>query len=115
LRSCGTSGIDLIFCDFAASRRFRLELLKKVRLNTADIKFIIMTAYGSIKTAIDAMKAGAFDYRHAARASGRIASSRGPAFAQKVSFKRPEVCVASGSGQQLGRSDGWQFPVRLPP
>lgn len=39
-----------------------LELLRKVRAFMPDLPVIIVTAYGTVDTAVDAMKAGATDY-----------------------------------------------------
>jgi two-component system NtrC family response regulator len=39
-----------------------LELLKIVRAEHPETKFVIVTAYGSVHTAIEAMKSGAYDY-----------------------------------------------------
>jgi two-component system, NtrC family, response regulator HydG len=39
-----------------------LELLKRIRASNADIEVIVMTAYGSVETAVEAMKQGAWDF-----------------------------------------------------
>jgi two-component system NtrC family response regulator len=39
-----------------------LELLKKVRLEYPETTVVVVTAYGTIETAVEAMKAGAYDY-----------------------------------------------------
>ena len=39
-----------------------LECLKVIKKNDPDIPVIMLTAYGDIKTAIEAMRSGAFDY-----------------------------------------------------
>ena len=39
-----------------------MEVLAKVRQRDADIPVIIITAYGTIESAVEAMKQGAFDY-----------------------------------------------------
>lgn len=59
LRKAGT---DLVVTDLKLPGMNGLEFLQEgKRLNPA-LPFIVMTAYGSVETAVDAMKAGASDY-----------------------------------------------------
>lgn len=52
----------LIVTDLKMKRVGGLELLKEVRRNFPDILTIIVTAFGSIESAVDAMRLGAHDY-----------------------------------------------------
>jgi nitrogen regulation protein NR(I) len=54
--------IDLILMDIKMSGITGLEALKKIRSINHKLLVIIMTAYGTTQTAIEAMKFGAFDY-----------------------------------------------------
>jgi two-component system NtrC family response regulator len=54
--------VDLVICDLHLPGESGLDLLKKVRAQYPEIKFVIVTAYGSISTAIEAIRAGAHDY-----------------------------------------------------
>ena len=54
--------VDLVICDLHLPSASGLELLKKVRAEYPETKFVIVTAYGSVNTAIEAMKLGAYDY-----------------------------------------------------
>ena len=51
--------VDLVICDLHLPGPSGVELLKKVRGEYPETKFVIVTAYGSIGSAIEAMKAGA--------------------------------------------------------
>ncbi|MGQ0696557.1 MAG: sigma-54-dependent transcriptional regulator [Nitrospiraceae bacterium] len=53
---------DLVITDIQMPRMDGLALLAAVREKTPDIMVILLTAYGSLKTAVDAIKTGAFDY-----------------------------------------------------
>jgi DNA-binding NtrC family response regulator len=53
---------DLIVTDLNMPMLSGIELIKKVRKQDDRVEFIIMTAYASLETAIEAIKAGAFDY-----------------------------------------------------
>src|SRR4030043_2433863 len=53
---------DLIIMDIKMPGRSGLEILKEIKLIDPKSLVIIMTAYGTTETAIEAMKYGAFDY-----------------------------------------------------
>lgn len=53
---------DLVIMDIRMGGMGGLEALRRIRQMDARILVIIMTAYGSTQTAIDAMKHGAYDY-----------------------------------------------------
>lgn len=54
--------IDVLLTDYKMPDMTGLQVLMEVKRINAEIPVIMMTAYGSIETAVDAMKAGAFDY-----------------------------------------------------
>jgi len=53
---------DLIISDLKMPRMGGLELLHEVSKAHPDTMTIIMTGFGTVETAIDAMKRGAYDY-----------------------------------------------------
>jgi DNA-binding NtrC family response regulator len=53
---------DLVLTDLKMAGLSGLDLLKKIRADFPEISVIIMTAFGTVETAVDAMKAGAYDY-----------------------------------------------------
>jgi DNA-binding NtrC family response regulator len=53
---------DLVLTDLKMPEMDGLELLKVVKGTRPEMMVILMTAYGSIKTAVEAMKLGADDY-----------------------------------------------------
>jgi two-component system, NtrC family, response regulator AtoC len=53
---------DVVFADVRLPGMSGIELLKRIREFDAAIPVIIMTAYGTIAGAVEAVKLGAFDY-----------------------------------------------------
>ena len=53
---------DLILMDIRMNRVGGIEALKKIKEISPDIPIIMMTAYASVDTAVQAMRSGAYDY-----------------------------------------------------
>lgn len=53
---------DLVLTDVRMPEMNGLDLLKKVKASTPQTPVVLLTAYGTIQNAVDAMKHGAFDY-----------------------------------------------------
>ena len=53
---------DVIFCDLRMPKMDGLNLLKKTQEIQPDAFFIVMTAFGSQNTTLEALKLGAYDY-----------------------------------------------------
>ena len=54
--------VDLVLTDLKLPRMNGLEFLQNVKRANATLPVILMTAFGTVETAINAMKAGASDY-----------------------------------------------------
>jgi two-component system response regulator HydG len=53
---------DLILMDIRMKEMDGIEAMREIRKTSPSIPVIMMTAYSSVKTAVDALKSGAFDY-----------------------------------------------------
>ena len=53
---------DIVFCDFRLPDTDGKEMLLKIKEINSDIQVIIITGYSDVKTAVDVIKMGAFDY-----------------------------------------------------
>src|SRR5688572_11064423 len=53
---------DLVLCDVMVPDGSGLDLLREVKAHDPSIAFIMITAHTSTKAAVEALKAGAFDY-----------------------------------------------------
>ncbi len=68
--SCGADGlewldtneIDLVITDYKMTGMDGLEVLKGVKTRVPGAEVMMITAYGTIELAVDAMKAGAWDF-----------------------------------------------------
>jgi two-component system response regulator AtoC len=61
LRHVG-EGVDLVLLDYRLPDADGLDLLKKIKKTDPDTLVILMTAYSSIETAVEAIKEGAYHY-----------------------------------------------------
>mgnify|MGYP001215854543 CR=1 FL=1 len=55
-------GFDVVFLDIKMEGISGLEVLRRIKEDDPDLDVVMITAYGSISTAIEAMKNGAYDY-----------------------------------------------------
>ena len=55
-------GIDIILCDLRLGGMDGLELLRRSREISPGTDFVMMTAYASASTAVEAMRLGAYEY-----------------------------------------------------
>jgi two-component system response regulator AtoC len=62
LKKLGEQCYDQVLCDICMSGMDGLSFLKEVVSRNFDTTVIVMSAYGSIDTAIEAIKLGAYDY-----------------------------------------------------
>jgi two-component system NtrC family response regulator len=62
LRLLPNSPVDLVLTDLRLPGLDGVSLLKQIKQQHPDIVVLMMTAYGSEKIAVEAMKAGAYDY-----------------------------------------------------
>jgi two-component system response regulator HydG len=54
--------VDLILMDVRMARMSGIDALKEIKAYNPAIPIIIMTAYSSVSSAVEALKAGAYDY-----------------------------------------------------
>ena len=62
LRILEEEHIDLMLSDVRMPGEDGIELLKQVRSKYPNTTFVLLTAYGSVETAVEAMKQGAHDF-----------------------------------------------------
>ncbi len=62
LRELQATHYDLVISDLKMPKMGGLELLREVSRTSPETLTVIMTGFGTVETAIDAMKRGAYDY-----------------------------------------------------
>ena len=62
LQALSTESVDLVITDIRMPGTDGIELLRRAKATSPDLEVIVMTAYASVETAIEAMKSGARDY-----------------------------------------------------
>jgi len=62
LKVAGTSDVDLVLTDMKMPKMNGIELLGELKRLYPDLPVIMMTAYGTVEKAVEAMKTGAYDY-----------------------------------------------------
>jgi len=98
---------DLVMTDLKMPRMDGMQLLKTLRERGEEVPVIVLTAFGSIETAVEAMKLGAADYiiRPFEMETVELAVTRALAMGavqRENRFLRDEV--AKGWGEFIGRS-----------
>ncbi|HEU0301081.1 MAG TPA: sigma-54 dependent transcriptional regulator [Longimicrobium sp.] len=103
--------VDLLLTDLQLPDRSGLELLDEVRAARPDLPVILITAYGTVESAVQAIRAGAFDYvmkpfrveeieALAQRALGLTRAERENAYLREVAAPEFEGMVAESPGMR---------------
>ncbi|MHB8835723.1 MAG: sigma-54-dependent transcriptional regulator [Candidatus Methylomirabilia bacterium] len=108
---------DLIFLDYQLPDTNGLDLMRALKAEGCASQFILITAFESVKTAVAAVKEGAFDYLSkpidneeillSARRALEVSNLR-----QQVANYRETISHLRGAAQLIGRSPALQTVVR---
>ncbi len=102
--------VDILLTDLKMPKLDGLELLGYVRKESASTEVVMLTGHGTVESAVDAMKAGAFDYLikpinidELNLLVDRILANR--AMKDENTQLREQVEQNYGMGNMIGRSD----------
>ncbi|MGJ4931518.1 sigma-54-dependent transcriptional regulator [Bradyrhizobium sp. HKCCYLS2038] len=62
LRALEVGSFDVVISDLRMDNMCGIELLKAIRRKEPDLPLILVTAYGTVESAVEAMRLGAYDY-----------------------------------------------------
>lgn len=62
LERIGKGDVDVALCDIDAPQTQGVDILRQAKTAGHDVVFVMMTAYASVDSAVESMRAGAFDY-----------------------------------------------------
>lgn len=112
IRILGGQHVDVVLCDLCMPDLDGIEVLKLCKKLRAQTEFVLMTAFASVGTAVDALRMGAYDYLtkpfepEAARAVvlraiGRAVSSSSVVSDETDGQMLPDMVGQSGAMREL--------------
>jgi nitrogen regulation protein NR(I) len=107
-----TDRFQLVIMDICMPGMNGLDALERVRASHPRVPVIIMTAHGTMDTAVEATKRGAFDYQLKPFDPGEMLQTVDKALEAARLMEQPVEldpnCVASGADAMIGRSPAMQ-------
>ncbi|MEE9610947.1 MAG: sigma-54 dependent transcriptional regulator [Desulfatiglandales bacterium] len=109
---------DLILTDLRMPKKDGMSVLKEAKAIDPDIVVLLFTAYGTIKSALEACKLGAFDYilKPFSAEQLRIAVNRGikqKRLSDENKYLRSQLKEAYGFNRIIGKSASLQEVLKL--
>jgi CheY-like chemotaxis protein len=121
------SGLDVVLLDQRMPDLEGITVLKQMLYHKSDARIVMITAFGTIDLAVEAMRAGATDFLRkpftsetllgavdaAIRQSGRTDNATAPTFAM-TTINGYRIESKPGSGLSVSGDTGFEFIVRSP-
>ena len=101
---------DIVVLDYQLPRMNGLEVLRRIKESRPEVEVIMLTAHGSVESAVQAMKVGAFDYLSKPLDLEELRLAVGKALhavrqAQELDYLRAQVYKENPSRQIVGQSE----------
>jgi two-component system response regulator HydG len=101
--------VDLVLTDLKMPGMSGLDLLKAARKVDPDLEVVVMTAYGTVETAVEAMKEGAYDFVSKPLRRLELVTTLKKALDKRLlqleNRRLRERLAAVGEGEVIGRSN----------
>jgi DNA-binding NtrC family response regulator len=104
---------DLVLLDLMLPQMGGMAVLRSLKRMSDDVLVIIMTAYGNIQTAVQAIQLGAVDYLEKPFDNQRLLGEVGQILAVRVSKKRPTFDKIIGNSPPIQQV--WRLVERFGP
>lgn len=96
IKSLKKQKADVVLCDFRLPDYSGIEMLQKIRIINPESQVIIITGYSDVRTAVEALKKGAFEYVTKPLFPDEILVTVKNALAKKPHLQDPETTQPSG-------------------
>jgi two-component system, NtrC family, response regulator HydG len=104
--------VDLVLTDLKMPGMSGIDLLKAARKVDPDVEVVVMTAYGTVESAVEAMKEGAYDFVSKPLKRLELVSTIAKALEKRMlqveNRHLREQLAAVGEGEMIGKSDAMQ-------
>jgi DNA-binding NtrC family response regulator len=107
---------EVVICDLSMPGIDGIEVLRRLRARGSEARFILMTAYSTVQSAVEAMKLGAFDYLIKPFTNEEIVAAVDAALAQARPSRAARELRAQAAyrlAEMVGRSEPMQKLFRL--
>lgn len=108
-------GVDAVITDLKMPGVGGLELLRRIKAKKSDLPVIVLTAYGSVPSAVECMKAGAYEFMQKPADMEELLRVLERALAESARQRELEYLRSRTGGQRepIGRSPAWRKIVEL--
>lgn len=100
---------DVVVTDLRMPGRDGIAFLEEIKRRSSDVPVIVMTAYGTVDTAVEAIKRGAYDYITKPFPSERLIEKLDRIHAYRAAGAAVESGDAAGLGRLVGASRGMRL------
>jgi DNA-binding NtrC family response regulator len=114
----GPDGVDAVVTDLRLPEEDGLYLLRRLRERDPELPVVVLTAHGSVPSAVECMTAGAFDYllkpadpEELVLALERALSQSG--LRRELAYLRSGAGAAPARQEPVGVSAAWREVIRL--
>lgn len=115
IKALEAQDFDVMLLDLKMPGMGGLEVLKVVSTQAPDLRVVLLTAHGTLDSAIAALREGAHDYLLKPAAPNEILSSVAAALEEKAEAERKQRLLGQieASVRQLKNTDGTETPAPI--